>query len=107
MYPAGFWSIIELNVSIICACMPAARQFLRQHFPAVLGSTYDASKGPSNGYIKHYDQSVRPTGMQSSYVHSSNTSNQIVKTISIDVTPSREVDEIELIDNSRATTRIL
>jgi hypothetical protein len=35
----GYWSSIELHVGIICACMPAIRQLLRNVFPSALGST--------------------------------------------------------------------
>lgn len=35
----GYWSTIEVHVGIICACMPAIRQLLRNVFPAALGST--------------------------------------------------------------------
>jgi hypothetical protein len=31
-----FW-MIEMNLAIICACLPAGKAFLRKHFPSVIG----------------------------------------------------------------------
>ncbi|KAH6701291.1 hypothetical protein BKA61DRAFT_204051 [Leptodontidium sp. MPI-SDFR-AT-0119] len=32
------WTTIEVNVGIICACLPSFKPFLRRHFPRVLGN---------------------------------------------------------------------
>ncbi|KAH6718755.1 hypothetical protein BKA61DRAFT_596203 [Leptodontidium sp. MPI-SDFR-AT-0119] len=32
------WTTIEVNVGIICACLPGFKPFLRRHFPRVLGN---------------------------------------------------------------------
>ncbi|KAH6668390.1 hypothetical protein B0J14DRAFT_675210 [Halenospora varia] len=32
------WSTIEVNVGIICACLPSFKPFLRRHFPRALGN---------------------------------------------------------------------
>ena len=34
----SLWSIVEVNVGVICACMPALRQLLGRVFPKILGS---------------------------------------------------------------------
>jgi hypothetical protein len=37
--PTVIWSIFELNISLICACLPAIRPLLGHYFPNFLGST--------------------------------------------------------------------
>lgn len=49
-YNIHFWSTIEINIGIICACMPALRQMLVWLFPVVFGGstlreTYGSGKG--------------------------------------------------------------
>ncbi|KAF1959237.1 hypothetical protein CC80DRAFT_585579 [Byssothecium circinans] len=44
------WSTIEINVGIVCACMPALRIIFARVFPALLGSTAPAT---SNYYAKY------------------------------------------------------
>ena len=39
------WSNIEINVGIMCACMPSLRVILVRMFPKVLGTTKGASQG--------------------------------------------------------------
>jgi hypothetical protein len=41
MFPTSYWSTVELNVSVCCACMPSMRLILERIFPKVLGSTRD------------------------------------------------------------------
>lgn len=35
----GIWSIIEMDIGILCACMPGIRALLKNVFPKILGST--------------------------------------------------------------------
>ncbi|KAG9188993.1 hypothetical protein G6011_05861 [Alternaria panax] len=46
---AALWSIIEVNVGIICACMPSIRLGLVQLFPTLLGSTNQSVSKPQYG----------------------------------------------------------
>ncbi|KAH9217069.1 hypothetical protein DL95DRAFT_263739, partial [Leptodontidium sp. 2 PMI_412] len=39
----GYWSTIEINVGIICACMPSIRLLLLRAFPRFMGTTKDRS----------------------------------------------------------------
>jgi len=39
----GYWSTIEINVGIICACMPSIRLLLLRFFPRFMGTTKDRS----------------------------------------------------------------
>lgn len=40
---ASLWSVIECQVGIICACMPAIRLGLTRLFPKLLGSTHQST----------------------------------------------------------------
>lgn len=40
----GYWSTIEINVGIICSCMPSIRLLLVRAFPKILSTTTDNSK---------------------------------------------------------------
>lgn len=49
-YNIHFWSTVEINIGIICACMPAMRQILVWLFPVVFGGstlreTYGSGRG--------------------------------------------------------------
>ncbi|KAK0107936.1 hypothetical protein ONS96_003722 [Cadophora gregata f. sp. sojae] len=41
--PVAYWSTIEINVGIICACMPSIRLLLVRAFPRFMGTTRDGS----------------------------------------------------------------
>lgn len=43
----GINSIAEVNVGIICGCMPTLKPLLRRHFPSLLGTSY-SNAGPSS-----------------------------------------------------------
>jgi hypothetical protein len=47
------WSTIEINVGIICACMPAIRLLLLRTFPKIIGSSQDSSNPNSNSGNKN------------------------------------------------------
>ncbi|KAF2731278.1 hypothetical protein EJ04DRAFT_545296 [Polyplosphaeria fusca] len=51
------WSTIEINVGIICACMPAIRVVLVRLFPKVLGTTQN-----TNQYYAKYGSNSRAMG---------------------------------------------
>jgi len=45
----GYWSTIEVHVSVICACLPSIRALFKHYFPALIGTqrgTSIASKSP-------------------------------------------------------------
>ena len=46
---AALWSVIEVNVGIICACLPSIRLGLVHLFPTLLGSTNRSIPKPSLG----------------------------------------------------------
>ncbi|KAH8884971.1 putative PTH11-type G-protein coupled receptor protein [Thozetella sp. PMI_491] len=54
-FGASFWTVIELNVGIICTCMPTLRLILVRMFP-VLGAN------SRNGYYNNTDNNARSGG---------------------------------------------
>ncbi|KAF7196176.1 Satratoxin biosynthesis SC1 cluster protein 4 [Pseudocercospora fuligena] len=47
----GYWSTIELHVSVVCACMPAIRNLLRRFIPTIMGQSTakTGDRGASTG----------------------------------------------------------
>jgi hypothetical protein len=52
-WAVNVWSTVEINVGIICACMPAIRVFLVHLFPKVLGSTGNTNQQYHAKYGSH------------------------------------------------------
>lgn len=50
-YEVANWSTIEINVGIICACMPALRLVLVRAFPRILGSTRQYPSRSGGQYV--------------------------------------------------------
>jgi hypothetical protein len=48
-FDVSLWSVIEINVGIICACMPSLRLLLVHLFPKQLGSTQQKYYGNQSG----------------------------------------------------------
>ncbi|KAI9822099.1 MAG: hypothetical protein M1826_000559 [Phylliscum demangeonii] len=46
IYPNILWTIVEVNVGIICGCMPTLKPLVRHHCPALIGSS-NGSNAPS------------------------------------------------------------
>lgn len=38
-YEVGLWSTVEINVGIICVCLPSVRLLLARLFPRIMGTT--------------------------------------------------------------------
>lgn len=74
----GLWSIIELDVGIVCACMPGMATLLRHILPRAFGTL----KGSSNGTVNTND--IRTYGGTQG-MGSSHTKNKISKTTDIHV----------------------
>ncbi|KAH9224651.1 hypothetical protein DL95DRAFT_452399 [Leptodontidium sp. 2 PMI_412] len=51
--PVTVWSIVEINVGVICACMPNLRVLLVRIFPKILGTTRNASANKYNAQGSH------------------------------------------------------
>ncbi|KAG9243770.1 hypothetical protein BJ878DRAFT_104747 [Calycina marina] len=46
---SGFWSVIEINVGVICICLPPLRSLLSQFVPFLIGSRHVVA-GSGSGY---------------------------------------------------------
>jgi hypothetical protein len=51
--PVSVWSTVEINVGMICACMPSLRLLLVRLFPKMLGSTQQQSGIENKQYSTH------------------------------------------------------
>ena len=60
--PVGYWSTVEVDVGVICACLPAIRSLLRRALPSVFGGT---SHGAAAGYSKNSSFMSRSAGASS------------------------------------------
>ncbi|QKX57839.1 uncharacterized protein TRUGW13939_04959 [Talaromyces rugulosus] len=45
--PAIYWSVLECDIAILCACMPALRIILGAVFPEYFGSSFNSEASPS------------------------------------------------------------
>lgn len=59
---SGIFSPLELNVGIICMCMPAFRRFVARFLPTCFGSTF----GSSNPKYRNHDDDDVPNARVSS-----------------------------------------
>lgn len=98
---SGVYSVLEINVGIICICMPSFRRFLAQLVPKCFGSTQDDSKyryyedGTPNARLS----SAKRSGRKKSTIGGSLFDATIVKTIDTKIEAvSREDDEVRLMD---------
>lgn len=48
-FDIGIWSTVEINVGIICACLPSLRLLLVRMFPKLLGTTHRCHATCSDG----------------------------------------------------------
>lgn len=56
MEPLNHWSVIECQIAIVCACLPASRAVVAHFFPSVVGagsSEHTSSATPYND-SNHY-----------------------------------------------------
>lgn len=48
----GYWSTIECDVGVICACLPAIRSLLRQAAPGIFGDTEQTKSYGMNSHTR-------------------------------------------------------
>ena len=54
LFPLIHWSVIEVQISVLCACLPAFRALVGRYFPELMGSarrTY--ASHTMEGYNRH------------------------------------------------------
>lgn len=71
--PAIYWSQIESEVAIICACMPGIRAFLSSFFPNIFGDSTSSSKEKFGSDTKvrntpQYTISTRPRRNEDDFI---------------------------------------
>jgi hypothetical protein len=47
--PIAYWSLLEVDIGVICACLPGVRAFLARCFPDWFPSTRGTPSGSSDG----------------------------------------------------------
>ncbi|KAH6892391.1 hypothetical protein B0T10DRAFT_559979 [Thelonectria olida] len=98
--PAIYWSVLECDMFIICACMPAIRSVLSKVAPAFFGSYAKRSYPSSGGYYRHdgsKEESSKHT-LSSHKLSNLKNSGKIVKSINVDVVSDhRSASDEELV----------
>ncbi|KAF1943013.1 hypothetical protein EJ02DRAFT_502415 [Clathrospora elynae] len=67
--PSSYWSILELDIGIICACMPSVRGLILRYFPKALSTRMTkGSHGYSNGLgsDNKFSRNRAPSGLSKS-----------------------------------------
>lgn len=101
---SGIFSPLELNVGIICMCMPAFRRFVARFAPTCFGSTFASSNR------KYYEDNATPSERQGRASHGRRKTDTlggslfqstIVKTVDTTVEEERSGDQVRLVELSR------
>jgi hypothetical protein len=108
---SGVYSILEINVGIICVSMPAFRRFLAVIVPKCFGSTQNDSKPKfSDDGVPNSRYPSKPTRRKKSSMNSSLFNTTIVKTVDMNTeSRPRDDDEVNLVElqksGAKTTTR--
>ncbi|KAL5328370.1 hypothetical protein ACEPPN_001869 [Leptodophora sp. 'Broadleaf-Isolate-01'] len=57
-YRIVIWILLELNISITCACLTHIKPFLRRYTPKVLGTTFSATSGKTGTDQRSHFRSI-------------------------------------------------
>ncbi|RSL59476.1 hypothetical protein CEP53_005761 [Fusarium sp. AF-6] len=83
--PAIYWSVLECDMFIICACLPALRSVLSKLAPRFFGTTRKNSY-PSGDYYRHEGSNQDSERQVSSHhLRSLDSSGKITKSVDVDV----------------------
>ncbi|KAL5379990.1 hypothetical protein DPSP01_008028 [Paraphaeosphaeria sporulosa] len=107
---AANWSTIEINVGIICACMPALRLILVRIFPRALGSTQYASNqyyakygtNRSGAFKSGHNASVGRSQMGHDDAFASKNANAITYTTTFEVRHGDDEEQLVPMDDLSA-----
>ncbi|KAK7427394.1 hypothetical protein QQZ08_006163 [Neonectria magnoliae] len=96
---AVYWSVLECDMFIICACMPALRSILSKIAPNVFGSSVKRSYPSTGGYYRHdgsnADSNRQPFSHQLSNLENS---GKIMRSVDVDVSrEQRSASDEELV----------
>ncbi|OMP84241.1 hypothetical protein BK809_0000173, partial [Diplodia seriata] len=103
-FDGGYWSMIEIDVSIICNCMPAIRKLLGHVTPKVFGTTQKAS---TDGAPRTAGRSARKTRGFHSFGGSAPETESVMQLLDIESRPAvslRSPREAELSRQRSQTT---
>jgi hypothetical protein len=97
---SGVYSILEINVGIICVSMPAFRRFLAILVPKCFGSTQNDSKPKfSDDIVPNARYPSKPTRRKKSTMNSSLFNTTIMKTVDTNMeSMARDDDEVRLVE---------
>jgi len=96
---SGVYSILEINVGIICVSMPAFRRFLAQLIPKCFGSTQNDSRPEDAVPNARYPSSSKPSRRKKSSMNASLFNTTIMKTVDLSQeTEGKEEDEVGLVE---------
>lgn len=79
MEPLNYWSVIECQVAIICACLPATRAIIVHYVPGILGQTNDTATR-QDGYNSSNARSQRKSAFNTKWDSISKTVSYSVNT---------------------------
>ncbi|KAH7067227.1 hypothetical protein BKA63DRAFT_581933, partial [Paraphoma chrysanthemicola] len=104
---SGVYSILEINVGIMCVSMPAFRRFLARLGPQCFGSTQNDSGKPSEDEVPNVRYPSRPVRRKKSTMSGSlfNTTNS--KTIDMTLeSNTKDDDEVRLMELQKSGANI-
>jgi hypothetical protein len=110
---SGVYSILEINVGIICVSMPAFRRFLALMVPKCFGSTQNDSRQKcSEEGVPNARYPSKSSKRKKSIMNSSLFNTTIMKTVDMTIEDSAKADdEVQLVDfqknKANAPTRSL
>lgn len=97
---SGVYSILEINVGIICLSMPAFRRVLARLVPKCFGSTQDDSQPRFNDEeVPNVRYPMKPTRRKKGTMNTSLFDTMITKTVDLSMeSTARNDDEVHLVE---------
>lgn len=89
MEPLNHWSVIECQIAIVCACLPATRAFLANFLPGLFGHPDESGRGGQTYPIKAW-RSTRDAAMTHSVSERGHISKRM--SYSVDTSPRKQPD---------------
>lgn len=87
MEPINHWSVIECQIAIVCACLPATRAFVANFLPGLLGHPDESGRGGQTYPMKAW-RSTRDAASKNSDVERGHISKKV--SYSVDTSPRQQ-----------------